>query len=323
MEKNIIAIIGAGPAGIACALQLKRYGIPCLLFEKNRAGGLLQNANLVENYPGFPQGITGLQLVERLQEQLRVNDIPVTYQEVRKVEFKDGGFAICTSEAVHHAGILVAAAGTAPRQMGTAPVNENGDFPSSSASVRIMEPGLEKKIFYDVYSLVKEKSRRFLVIGAGDAAFDYALNLSRHNDVVIANRGTKVKALPLLMERVDRNPRITYWDDMPLKKIARGIARRGTNTLSVTLCRQGEEVVSQFDFLLCAIGREPQVGYYGSFLREKAKELKAKEMFYEIGDVVNGIYRQAVIAAGNGIETAMKISRGVLDVQCSRFNVQC
>ena len=80
------AIIGAGPSGLMTALQLKRYGVSTLLFEGNKVGGLLNNANLVENYPGFPGGISGVDLIRRFTEQIMRVGVQVTLGEVARLD---------------------------------------------------------------------------------------------------------------------------------------------------------------------------------------------------------------------------------------------
>ncbi|MCP5108408.1 MAG: NAD(P)/FAD-dependent oxidoreductase, partial [bacterium] len=114
--KTDVAIIGAGPAGIAAAVQLKRYGIKCLLFEKDRPGGLLKNAHRVENYPGFPRGITGPQLAELLREHLEVFRITPVIEAVEGLEYweTENCYLITTGESVYQAKIVVSACGTAP-----------------------------------------------------------------------------------------------------------------------------------------------------------------------------------------------------------------
>src|SRR4030067_823709 len=90
MEAEQVIIIGAGPAGLATAIQLKRYGVTPLLFERAQAGGLLWNANLVENYPGFPSGISGPDLVGLFVRQAQHLSIDVTREEGVEMGFSVG-----------------------------------------------------------------------------------------------------------------------------------------------------------------------------------------------------------------------------------------
>ncbi len=87
---NSVAIIGAGPAGIAAAIQLKRQSVPFTIFEQNEVGGLLRNANWIENYPGFPKGISGLNLIEQFQKHLNQWQIQVKTEsvEAHKMHFE-------------------------------------------------------------------------------------------------------------------------------------------------------------------------------------------------------------------------------------------
>ncbi|MFA4852164.1 MAG: NAD(P)/FAD-dependent oxidoreductase, partial [Bacteroidales bacterium] len=96
MKTNDVAIIGAGPAGIACTIQLSRYGIMPLLFERDIPGGLLKNANLVENYPGFPGGIKGTKLIEKMTRQLDMAQVTVIHENVTLVSCKEDLFRIKT-----------------------------------------------------------------------------------------------------------------------------------------------------------------------------------------------------------------------------------
>src|SRR4030042_3304639 len=115
MEIYEVVIIGAGPAGISAALQLKRYGIDTALLERGDTGGLLRNANLVENYPAFPQGISGAELVQRLVEHLQCAAVKVTRAEVRAVSYQAGIFQISTTTGDFQASVLVIATGTKPK----------------------------------------------------------------------------------------------------------------------------------------------------------------------------------------------------------------
>ena len=94
MINTTILIIGSGPAGLTAAIQLKRFGLTSILFEKDSVGGLLRNANLVENYPGFPNGIPGLKLIALFEKHLQNIDVKVTYGEVVKLDLVDDWFTV-------------------------------------------------------------------------------------------------------------------------------------------------------------------------------------------------------------------------------------
>ena len=101
MKTENVAIIGAGPAGIAAGIQLKRYGIIPVIFEKDKPGGLLRNANLVENYPGFPDGISGLELANLFVMQLNKESLNIIIETVKSLDFNNESFIIETSKKAY------------------------------------------------------------------------------------------------------------------------------------------------------------------------------------------------------------------------------
>ena len=147
------------------------------------------------------------------------------------------------------------------------------------------------------------KDKRVVIIGAGDAAFDYALNLCQNNAVWIMNRGNKTRALPLLVDRVSGNPGITYCENSAIENIDRGKEKK------LSIAFQGEKGTTsvEVDYLIVAIGRTPQKDFYSSGLVEMEEQLSFQNVLYLTGDVKNAICRQATIAVGNGVDTAMKI----------------
>ncbi len=284
-KDNLVVIVGAGPAGIAAAIQLRHCGIDPLVFEKGEPGGLLRNANFVENYPGFPEGISGRRLVEILKDQLRRAGVRVLRDEVRAVEYKNKIFFIRTRRDKFNAGCLVVASGTEPRRLEGVKV---------SASAR-------KRIFYEVVDLPESKDT-VGIIGAGDAAFDYALNLKKRKPILIFNRSSRIKCIPSLFNAVLSQDNIKYIPGIKIKKVS-------TREKGLVLLCQSENGNKEFvvSYLLAAIGRKPAVKFLSPSLARIKKKLVAQRFLYFVGDVHNGRFRQTAIAVGDGIKAGLSI----------------
>lgn len=292
---NDVAIIGAGPAGISCAIQLKRYGIKPLLLEKNQIGGLLRNANLVENFPGFPQGISGRDLVCKLRLHAENAGLEPVYKNVNRVGFTDGIFSIGTEKSVYKSRFMVIATGTIP----------------GKTEIEIPQAA-ENRVFYEVYDLCLQENagKKTVIIGAGDAAFDYALNLAENTcvkEAIILNRGIKTRCLELLKDRAFINNKITYIENKEITRIDEQKER-------LNLICTGESSI-ETDYLLFAIGREPNLAFLSREFSEKIEDLKNRKKLFFIGDVKNDIFRQTAIAAGDGIRAAMEVHKAINDAK--------
>jgi thioredoxin reductase (NADPH) len=288
MKPEEIVIVGAGPAGISAAIQLRRYGIPFVLLEKERIGGLLWNANLVENYPGFPAGVSGPKLVSLIEKQMERVGVDVTFDSVLRVHYNKTSFRIQTLQTEYHARYVVVASGTKPIP-----------FPLTVPTVA------QNLVFSDVYHLSRETNKRIVIIGGGDAAFDYALNLTKNrNSVTILNRGRDVKCLRLLWERAVADPAIEYRAETPVGSVDLDETQpeRGGETVGRLKVRTEAGESLNADYLLFAIGRIPQV----SFLPDEILNNRLDSVYF-VGDVKNGRFRQAAIAAGDGLRAAMEI----------------
>ena len=287
MNNKEVIIVGAGPAGLATALQLERYGIRSLIIEQGRVGGLLLNANLVENYPGFPGGIAGPELVDLFKEQVKSYNLHIYKARLENLDYTNEQFEFSVDGQLLHSRLAVVASGTKPRTL-----NEL-DIP----------PEIQNKVYYEVYPLLDVVGKQIAIVGAGDAAFDYALNLARNNDIFVFNRGDKISSLPLLSKRAQLIPRIHYHQETAITRTTAGPDERISLECNTPTGSSGYIV----DYLIGAIGREPNLDFASGQFSEKAIQLENSGKLYYVGDVANGLFRQTGIAVGDGILAAMKI----------------
>ncbi|HSQ17924.1 MAG TPA: NAD(P)/FAD-dependent oxidoreductase [Anaerolineales bacterium] len=282
-----VLIIGAGPAGLAAALQLRRRGVDFMLFERQRVGGLLNNANWVENYPGFPGGITGEALVDLFHRQVTQLGVEVTYEEVRCLDYVAAQFQGETSQATYLAPLAILASGT------------TGHIPQG-----IHPPeNLRERVLTEILPIKDLSGKRLVIIGAGDLAFDYALNLGCKNQVLILNRSGERKCLPLLWERAGKMTSVSYREQTQLV----GVEAGDQAALNLHTVSPGGTQAIPCDYLVYAIGRGANTGFISERVRQAMDELEQNGILYRIGDVKNGIYRQVAIAVGDGILAAMQI----------------
>ncbi len=282
---------------MTCALQLHRYGLEPLLLEKRELGGLLWNANLVENYPGFPNGVRGEKLIALMKKQIERIGVEVKREEVVRADWKEDHFEITTQDAVRNTQYLILATGT-----------------KSHPLPKIISPEAMKRVFTEVWPLADVIEKQIVIIGAGDAAFDYAINLvKKRNIVTILNRGETVKCLPLLFERAVRETQIKYFAKTNVAQITFVESRKSKvtrpSTLDFRLRIDSETETFEADYVLY------------EEIRRREKELIETGRLYFIGDVKNDLFRQVAIAAGDGLRAAMEIysSVGRIDNPTSRF----
>ncbi len=290
MNKKTVAIIGGGPAGVSAAIQLKRYGIDFYLFEKSRIGGLANNANLIENYPGIPRGVDGGKFSSILYHQLKEFKIAPVFEEVKKIEWneKHENFNLITDKNSCYSEYVIAATGT---------------IPVIPDVVRNFQSKSEERVYFDISDFPGTSGCKVAIIGGGDAAFDYALSLSKKNMVIIINRSKITRPLPFLLERVEENKLIRIVEDNELINIKESADEK----LQLVVKRDSDDPkIFECDFLLCAAGRNPNSELF------KNISVPGHRLLYA-GDIRNGIFRQAVIAAGNGLKCAMKIALSIGD----------
>ena len=289
-EKTEIAVIGAGPAGMAAAIYMHRAGFDPLILERGTPGGLLRNANLVENYPGFPGGIKGPDLADLFVNQMSSVGVRIARERVNRVMKKGDAFNLETDATSYTTRAVIIASGTRPKE-----IHLGGDK-------RLAENG----VFYEIWGtpLADVHGKRIAAIGGGDAAFDYALNLqTRGNSVVIISR-KEPHCLPLLKARAETSG-INTIAGIRADSVAK--SPRGM----VLKCKRGkDQLVFPVDYILAACGRLPNTEFLAGSLRKSVlRSTSIPETgvpgLFVAGDVVRGRHRQTGIAVGDGIRSAM------------------
>jgi thioredoxin reductase (NADPH) len=290
-QRNEVTIIGAGPAGIAAAIYLQRAKLHPILLEKNEPGGLLRYAYLVENYPGFPGGISGSTLAEQFVEQLHMVGGSITKSGVKHAHHHDDKFYIETDQSCIVSSTIIISTGTIPKKL---------EIPGSES----IEGTL---LFYEPLSPPLKKNevkKRILVIGGGDIAFDYTLTLLNWGHKVTIISRSKPTCLSLLQERVIKNRATIHTMCVPEE-----IVEHSDDIL--LRCRQNDHIEElSFDFIVVACGRTPNISFLSHGLKkyiDTTLDFPKTSLpgLYFAGDVMRGIHRQTGIAIGDGIHAAM------------------
>jgi len=283
-----VAVVGAGPAGVSASIYLKRAGFDVTLFEKNDVGGLLLNAYIVENYPGFPDGIEGKNLCKLMQKHLKKWGINSITKEVKKISIKGTNFLLETNDKKNEYKAVIIATGTKPKEL---------DIP-------IKKGLIGHKIFYEIKDLLPKIKADDIctVIGGGDAAFDYSLNLANKcSKINIVFRSKKPKCLSLLEEKVKKYSIIKI---LPLLVPRRIYEEKGKLVIILNHSEKNKENLKvdkiKSDYILIACGRNPDD-------KLLTKEFKKSNIpgLYIAGDIRTGKFRQTGIAVGEGIYAAM------------------
>ncbi len=287
--KTKVIIIGAGPSGVFSAFYLKRLGIDCIVFEKNKIGGCSRYANNIENFPFLPS-INGIQLQKKLKNIIKKHRIKVIHEKVEKIDFKDC-FSVITSSGRFRSDYLILATGTEP-----VVIDEYKDFKEDVTS-------FDKNFF-------SAKKMKIAVIGGGDIAFDYALSLAdRGNRVYIIFRG--IRAIDMLKKRCLKNKNINLIGPSVIKKICKNEGK-----YFITYVINGKTVIDIFDMVFIACGRKSFLGNIKN-IDKIVKNKALRNRFFMCGDVKNGIFRQIVNCAADAVNIAMKIKE-IENESCSK-----
>ncbi|MBI3307165.1 MAG: thioredoxin-disulfide reductase [Candidatus Omnitrophica bacterium] len=297
MKTFDVVIIGGGGAGLTAALYTSRAKLNTLLLEKLVPGGQIALTDLVENYPGFPEGITGGEISQRMEKQAKRYGTQVAYEEVKSlVKNPSGTFEIKTASQTYEARALILAAGASFRTLG---VQREKELTGRGVSYCATCDG----------AFFKEKD--IIVVGGGDSAMQEGIFLTRFaKKVSVIHRRDKLRASPILQERAKQNTKIDFVWDTVVEKIQGDKKVEG-----VTLKNLKTQQVRDFktDGVFVFVGHEPNTAFVKGFVElDDHGYVKTGESLttsvpgvFAAGEIRTGAVKQLVSACGEGCEAAL------------------
>ncbi len=307
METRELIIIGSGPAGYTAALYAARADLKPLVLggfiAGGQSGGQLMTTTEVENFPGFPDGVQGPELMERMRKQAVRFGAEVLDKDVAKVDFSKNPFKLWTDEAEYAAKTVIISTGATAKRLKT------------DAETRFWNKGISACATCDG-ALPIFRNKPIVVIGGGDTAMEEATYLTRFgSQVLLVHRRDDFRASDIMLKRAKANPKITFktpyaLEDTAGDKLLERVKLKNIKTGAV------EELNANGLFL--AIGHEPNTGIFrGQIDLDETGYVKTVgglirtniSGVFAAGDCVDKVYRQAISAAGMGCMAALEAQR--------------
>jgi len=299
-RKYDVVIIGGGPAGLTAGLYASRSRLSSLLIEKAATGGYIVNAGLVENYPGFPQGLSGLELAELMNKQAAKYGLETLLAEVNGLELRGKQKVVKTTEGDIVAKAVIIAGGSDRVKLG---VPGEEEFTGKGVAYC----ALCDAAFY--------RDLPVAVAGGGNAAINEALELSKFaSRVTVIHRRQELRAVRILQERAFAEPKIEFlWNAVVEAIEGEDMVKR----LRLRNVLTGEKSVLAISGIFVAIGFKPNTDYLkgilsldatGAIITNEKMETEVPGIF-AAGDIRSGSIRQVIAAAGDGAVAAIYAER--------------
>jgi len=298
VEKKIydVMIIGGGGAGLTAALYTSRANLSTVLFEKLASGGQIAETDLVENYPGFTEGVLGPEIAQKMEAQAVRYGTQIVYEEVKSLLRKGDIFEAVSDGASYTARAVILAMGASFRMIG---VPNEKELTGKGVSYCATCDGA----FF--------KGKKVIVVGGGDSALQEGLFLTRFAEqVTIIHRRDKLRASPILQERAKTNPKISFIWDIVIDKIE---GEKKVEAVFLRNVKTGESRKLPADGVFIFIGHDPNSGLVKGFvtLDEKGYIVTDSSLatsvpgVFAAGEVRKGAVRQLVAACGEGCAAAL------------------
>lgn len=295
-----VVIIGSGPAGYTAGVYTSRAKLSVLVISGTLPGGQLMTTSEVENYPGFPSGIFGPELMMNMRQQAERFGAVIVDDEVIEVNFKKRPFTVKTHSETYTAEAVIACTGASPRKLGIPAEQQFGGRGVSYCAT------CDGPFF---------KGEDIVVVGGGDTAVEEATFLTKFGkSVKLVHRRDTLRASAIMQEKAKENPKIEFvWNNVVSdikgdKKVA---------TVLLKDVRTGKETMVRAGGLFVAIGHEPNTSIFKGqlelddkgYIVLKEHTRTSVEGVFAAGDVHDHRYRQAVTAAGFGCMAAIDVER--------------
>jgi thioredoxin reductase (NADPH) len=300
MHKRLI-IIGSGPAGYTAALYSARANLEPLVIAGSQSGGQLMITTDVENYPGFPEGIQGPELMERFRKQAERFGAVIIDKDVSQVDFKEHPFVVrIEGEESYTADAIIIATGAQARWLG---------LPSE---LRLRGRGVSACATCDAFFF---KGKDVLVVGGGDTAMEESTFLTKFaKHVTVVHRRDKLRASKIMQEKAKSNPRLSFVWNSVISDVL------GTDKVEAVVLENlstGKKETVKADGLFIAIGHEPATWLFrgqietdvNGYIKVHDGTQTSVRGVFAAGDVVDFRYRQAVTAAGMGCQASLDAER--------------